>query len=353
MSKLACLLLLMTNIFCFAEDEDSLFESHHGTLSLYHDNDILNGTDRDYTSGLRVAWTSEKRNDLEKVPSIFRGLNYLSGASGSLDAFSQLWGFDKPNEVSYQYGTAVTQLMYTPTTFTVPIPPNERPYAGWLGLGFSLHTTDEIAMNSVELNLGVVGPSSFAEETQDTVHSLINSEIFEGWNSQIPDELTVNLNLKQTRGYTFFQAGDISYFPFSMNGASEASVSLGNFRTDASLGFYTQIGHNVTSEFSNPRLSTTANSTGWSDSQDSHFSAYLIFGAKVSAVLHDISLDGPVFRDFETNESSKPFVADLYYGLGLRYRDWEFSYVNTLRSKEYKSQQDSQAFSSIVVRIHL
>jgi len=75
----------------------------------------------------------------------------------------------------------ITQLMFTPQDPDAgKSPPGESPYAGWLGLGFSLHAKDTHALNSSELSIGTVGPNAHAKEVQDFVHNLKGVDRFKG-----------------------------------------------------------------------------------------------------------------------------------------------------------------------------
>src|SRR5690606_41716247 len=90
-----------------------------------------------------------------------RLLRRLSGDSDSFRAFQTITGFDDPAAIQYNYGFSLTQLMFTPddaASFTQP--PGERRYAGWLGLGFSLHVKDDRILNSVEFTVGPTGSRS-------------------------------------------------------------------------------------------------------------------------------------------------------------------------------------------------
>ena len=60
-----------------------------------------------------------------------------------------------------------------------------------------------------------------------------------------------------------------------------------------------------------------------------------------------------MFRDFETGVKKERFVGEVYAGFGVRYNDWECGYVHTLRSKEFKSQNDSQWFGAVAIRKQL
>lgn len=321
-----------------------------GHLTFYLDNDLFAGSDKDYTNGARLSWISGDQ-DPKRFGPFQQLLRRLNGDRESLELFQTLGGMD-PNEIRYQYGVALTQLMYTPEDLDVPEPPaGERPYAGWSGLGFSLHTKDRNTLNSIELVFGILGPHSYAEETQDFIHSIRDIEKARGWDSQIPDEPTVNLYYTQRRRLRFLESGDTAQF--SIDGNAEWGWALGNFRTDAKGGVLVRAGWNLPYDFSDPRLSETSNSQRLFVGdvvEGGNWSAYFIGGARVNTILHDATLDGPVFRDFDTDVDKEWLVGEVYAGFGLSYRAWEMSYVHTFRTKEYETQDGGSEFGSIAIR---
>ena len=318
-------------------------------LSFYLDNDLFAGTDENYTNGARLAWLSGAR-DPEQFGVVQRGLRRLTGDDDSLRIFQRISGFRDPTNIEYNYGTSITQLMFTPQDPDAPeSPPGESPYAGWLGLGFSLHAKDSYAINSVELSIGTVGPNSQAREAQDFIHKLKGVDRFKGWDSQIPNEPTLNLFYSQKRRMTFLE---FEWGRFAVDGFSEWGAGLGTFRTDLYLGALTRFGWNLPVDFSDPRLSPTAYSHQpfKTDRREiGQWSFYGLFGLRGSAVAHDITLDGPVFNKFDTGATRKPFIGGLYAGFGLRYRDLKFTYVQTYRSRRFKQQNSGRSFGSIAV----
>lgn len=318
-------------------------------LTFYLDNDLFAGTDRNYTNGARLSWISGAR-DPEEFGAVQQQLRKLSGDADSLAIFQRFSGFEDPRKVEYNYGFSLTQLMFTPSDLNAPAaPPGQRPYAGWLGIDFSLHTKDAHATNAVVLAVGTTGPNALANETQDFVHDIRGIEKFQGWDSQIPNEITVNLFYKQKRRLTFLEMG---FGDFATDGFGEYQVALGNFLVSAQMGALFRLGWNLPVNFSDPRLSVTAYTlqqftTG--RQQQRSWSIYVLAGALGSAVTHNITLDGPVFRDYDTNVDSKPFVGELYIGFGIRYRRTEFGYIHTIRSKEFSEQEKSQSFGSLTL----
>ena len=189
----------VAEVFNFLPDRDNAY------LSFYLDNDLFGGTDENYTNGARLSWISGAR-DPEEFGLIQNGLRKLSGDADSLKIFRRLSGFDDPREVEYNYGFSVTQLMFTPDDpDPAKPPPGERPYAGWLGVSISIHTKDSHAQNSVDLAIGTTGRRAYAKQTQDFVHDIRGIDKFNGWESQIPSEPTLNLYYTQKRRLTFLE----------------------------------------------------------------------------------------------------------------------------------------------------
>jgi len=334
------------------QPQDEAETASTGYLTFFLDNDLFAGTDENYSNGVRLSWITEGKPAIN-IPFVQNNLHRFSGGSDSLEWMRKLWGFRHPAQIEYSYGFALSQLMFTPATReALTPPPGERPYAGWAGLGFSVHARDAHAQNSVEIAIGVVGPSSYAQDTQDYIHELRDLEKFQGWDSQIPNEITLNLYFNQRRR---IETLDRIRLPMSLrvDGFTETGYSLGNFRTDAHVGFLVRAGWNLPVEFANPRLSPTAHSqrlyTGAANAQK--WSLYALLGAQASGILHDITLDGPVFRNYDTNVDREPFVGELYAGFGIRYSDLEFSYVHTFRTKTFETQKESQSFGSLAIRL--
>lgn len=324
-----------------------------GYLTGYLDNDLFGGTDRNYTNGVRLSWISESR-DLDEVGVVQRRLRGLTGDPESLRLFRAVTGFDDPEAVDYNYGLSLTQLMFTPEDpFSETQPEGQRRYAGWLGLGFSLHAGDDEILNSVEFVLGTTGPRSLAEESQDLIHELRDIDKFRGWDDQVPNETTVDLSFVQKRRADFLPERRLG---FRVDGLTEWGVRLGSFRTAAHLGGFFRIGHNLPPDFSDPRLSSTAYSHRYFDGGRGYvgdFSAYALFGATGRAVAFDATLDGPLLDDFDTGNTRETWIAEAFVGFGLRFRAAELSYVHTWRTKEYDEQRGNSDFGSLALRLRI
>ena len=179
-------------------------------------------------------------------------------------------------------------------------------------------------------------------------------EKFKGWDSQIPTEVTFNVTLNQRRRWKSFNDAELP-FGLELDGFHETGLALGNFLTGAHIGGMVRVGWNLPVEFSDPRLTTSAHTQKLYSGQSVNrkaWSFYALAGVRASGILHDITLDGPVFRSYDTGVVREPWVGEVYAGLGIRRKGWEVGYVHTYITKRFKSQDRSQSFGSIAIRTH-
>ncbi len=317
------------------------------------DNDLFTGSDRNYTNGARLAYLRPiAEKDLNWIQKSLRTL----GGTGDSRLFNFLAVAVDPDQVRFDWGIGLTQLMFTPSDPEwTEAPPGERPYAGWLGMEFSLHAKDSRAVSSVVLSVGVTGEYSFAEETQKWVHTHISgSPVFQGWDSQIPGEVTVNLNFDQKRRF-----GDLARatrdWLMEVDGYLEWGAGIGNFRTDAYVGTLLRTGIHLPVQYATPRIQLGNYShelfLPGARVNRSEWSLYLFGGARGTAVAHDITLDGPVFRSFDTGVSSEPLVGELVAGVGFRLGSFTLTFSRTFRTKEFDGQEQGHQFGSILASI--
>jgi len=240
------LVILLT--FCFLQSGGAASNDNWQAI-LQYDNDLLTGTDEGYTSGTRFAFTRELPTDSAEHNFLQTTLHKLTGAgqSGSLNDFR----FPEAKANRFQYGIGLSQLMFTPEDPTTLTPPaGERPYAGWLGLEFSLQASAGDSASTATLSIGTTGQLSYAQDMQKWVHQKVSdSPVYQGWDSQAPGELTLNLHLDHKRRIQFLDG--TRDWPIELDGFSEWGASLGNFRTDAYLGALIRAGIGVGTSSSN------------------------------------------------------------------------------------------------------
>ena len=215
------------------------------------DNDLFAGTDRDYTNGIRLAFLRELDPDRAAHNELQRSLyvisNFVATGLGRADRLDE-----KP--LRFSWGVGLTQLMYTAEDPSVAVSPaGERPFGGWLGAEFTLNASDDDSVAGITLSIGTTGANSFAEDAQDWVHSnLSGSPLYQGWDSQVPGELTLNLHFDYKEKLGFLETDDA--WPVEFDGYYEGGFALGNFRTNAYLGALLRGGLNLPETYATPRV---------------------------------------------------------------------------------------------------
>lgn len=340
---------LLLIALCVATAQEAPTERWQAILQW--DNDLLTGSDRDYTNGARVALLRNLDPNRSTHNALQRTLYQLSGAdqAGPL-SWLQVPGREQR---AFAWGVGLTQLMFTPDdSSALRAPAGQRPYAGWLGLETSLHVKSPDAATSITLSAGSTGAASYAQDAQDWVHTNISgSPIFQGWDSQVPGEFTLNLHLEHQRRIQSLDGASCG--PLAMDGYYEWGAALGNFRTEAHLGGLLRLGYNLPKVYAIPRVEIGSHGHALFDEAESGnqpFSIYSFAGLRATAVAHDITLDGPIFNKFDTGVSSEPLVGEVLLGLGIRWSGYSVSFARSYRSDEFKSQNKNQVFGSIMLR---
>lgn len=98
------------------------------------------------------------------------------------------------------YRWYLAQDLYTASDIKWPaaaIPKNERPYAGWLYLGWQReHYLASGAAFKLGLELGCMGPCAGGEWSQTKLHQLIHQPLPRGWSTQVEQTYAAQLNLE-------------------------------------------------------------------------------------------------------------------------------------------------------------
>jgi|TARA_A100001015_G_scaffold263442_1_gene310428 lipid A 3-O-deacylase len=318
------------------------------------DNDlIMAGTDQDYTNGTRIAFQRELPRWETPQGLLKDPLRELTGANRERPGGDLRLSNRGP--LRYAWGIGLTQLMYTPRDpGSKASPTGERPYAGWLGMEFSLQAMNDNTTSGITLSIGTTGDTSMAEDTQDWVHQNISdSPLFQGWDSQVPQEVTINLHFDHKRRLDFLEHGKPELF--ATDGYSEWGLAGGNFNTHAYIGSLLRFGYNLPSTHSTPRVQLGSYGAAFFKKEPPAKKAFSILGfsgLRGSFVLHDITLDGPIFRESRATTESKKLVGEWLFGIQLRWNRFDLSLSNTLRSDEFKGQQKSHRFGSAMLRWH-
>lgn len=165
-----------------AQQQDTT-ASFNYLFRVYVDDDFINlrgkGTDEAYTAGINLSLFYRKQH-----PSRF---------------FIDRWMPKAGNNADNVFGWGINQLMYTPRDIDkVPPDKNDYRYAGALTAVHSLNSfnADKKYSLQTEVVAGVMGPPSFARQTQTFFHHVIGYRLPAGWDYQLPVDALLNINVK-------------------------------------------------------------------------------------------------------------------------------------------------------------
>lgn len=314
-----------------------------GTFTFQLENDLFSGTDRHYTNGIRLSWLSPNGDTIEPLAILRDTLETVA-----LDATGSD-GRDK----EIRFGASIGQDMYTPEDRAPSsLIIDDRPYAAWLYGAASLHTITNSGgrpktLESVELQLGMVGPAALGEETQDTIHKLRLIDTFNGWDNQLRNE--PGLLLQYERKWRLGDpvpmpggAGEIDFIP-------RAGGSIGNILTHANAGGAARWGWNLPDDFGPANL--IQGGAPFLDIERDALEisgAYLFVSGEGRLVAHNIFLDGNTFRDSHSVDK-KNLVGDLTLGATVLIGPVNLTYSSTFRSREFDGQDDISRFGALTI----
>jgi hypothetical protein len=297
-----------------------------GVWNLLVENDLFYGSDRNYTSGVGLAWVASPKPPPEWAARMARGVPWF------------------PEIGEIRHGYIVGQNMYTPRDITVADPPpGERPYAGWLyatiGLGVeSPGQTDQFA-----ITVGVVGPASLAEQGQKAIHDLIGSPEPRGWDTQLRNEPGIELAYQRR----WRDVATEKFEGIELDLTPHAGGALGNVYTYANAGFTVRLGKRLASDLGPIRIRPSPPGSGFFIPSDT-FSWYVFAGVDGRAVARNIFLDGNTWKD-SRSVKREPLVGDLQWGLAVTWKGARLSYTHVRRTREFETQARSDDFGAFAV----
>ncbi|UCE40673.1 MAG: lipid A deacylase LpxR family protein [Candidatus Aminicenantes bacterium] len=289
-------------------------------FSLHLENDFFAGTDRYYTNGMKFTWITS------------------GSTSRRSDSLSR-------RAVSVSIG----QNIYTPYDINLEdLIEDDRPYAGISYFTLALHKKEDRTMNTWEFLLGIVGPSSLAEELQSFVHGLLQNSEPKGWQHQLKDEIVFGIIFD--RKWRIFRSQEEQKFGYDFVG--HAGGSFGTMITAVATGWQFRFGLNLPRDFGTFLIRPGGESGALfndlsfqqKDAQRSgvHGFVYLVG----HGVIRNIFLDGNTYSDSHRVDKY-PFVSDIAIGFVISLKRFKISYAYVYRTKQFKTQDKPQIFGAI------
>jgi lipid A 3-O-deacylase len=300
------------------------------TFSLIIENDLfgIDNTDKHYSNGVRLSW-------LSSATQLHGWLD---------DAISALTGVDGTRRVGFALG----QNIYTPEDKqSTALVENDRPYAGWLygSIWLQYENARHTQLDTFEIDVGVVGPWAFGEQTQNTFHDIFGVKEANGWDNQLRNEPGIAIIYEKK--WRQCVIGDCA--GLGVDVIPHVGASLGNVFTYGAVGGMVRFGTDLMGDFGPARIRPALPGSPSFTTSDS-FAWYFFAGVEGRGVAHNIFLDGNTFRDSHSVDR-EPWVADFQAGVALTFSGVRVSYMHVIRTKEFEGQREPDRFGAISVSL--
>ena len=324
----------MTALWVLSAVTTTAAEEPGHVWSLQVENDFFGGgTDRHFTHGSRFNYLTKP-------------IKWMTDAADKIPWFSSERALeDTRSALQARASVSVGQSIYTPEDITKrELIKDDRPYAGWLYLGLGIVANQGTKRyDKVELNVGIVGPWSFAEDVQRSWHSFFALSHPNGWDHQLDNELGISLLYEQARRLEKRElVKGLEYDIIPHFGGS-----VGNVFTYGSAGLTLRLGQDLEEDFGPPRIRPSLPGGGYFRSKTG-FNWYIFAGGEGRAVLHNIFLDGNTFTDSHSVDK-KPLVGDLQFGIALQIDRFRITYTQIYRSREFDGQDNGDEFGALSI----
>ncbi len=305
--KLSALLFLLA---C----STSLFaQNYTNQFGIQTDNDsyLLQGSDRYYTDG------------------IFLYYNHALTPTGNLS--NKILGFE------------AGQKIFNPQSGYVPGPQYiDRPFAGYLYVGATLNLlyNNESSLK-LEVQAGVVGPASQAEQTQTWVHKTFGFYTPGGWQYQIRNDAELNLSAAYNRLIARADWIDVSLASY---------VNLGNGFSGAGAGPLARLG------VFNQLFGSVSTQSTISKSNLSLMHSYELFfyyKPQFNYVAYDATIQGGLFdkhhdpTNMEITLDKEPFIFSQQLGVAFTANRFVFDIAAIFHTKDVKEMVQSHQWGSV------
>ncbi len=299
-----------------------------GTLSILFENDIFYNTDRDYTNGVAIAWTTAPAETPDFAIDLARDVPF----------------FAQSGEVRTTY--AIGQNIYTPSNLHLVDPPTtDRPYAGFLYLSMGVSEMSEKNLDELQVQLGVIGPDSLAQESQTFVHSILNDTIPKGWGHQLHNEPGLVIN--DEHSWRALASGSLLGLSFDVD--PHVGASIGNVYDYVNAGAMGRFGLNLPDDYGPTRIDPSLPGTDFFEPTGA-LSLYAFGGFDGRAIARNIFLDGNTFED-SRHVDKIPWVGDMQLGLAMAMDRWRLTFTHVFRTREFTTQQHADQFGAINLSI--
>ncbi len=217
---------------------------HKGKETISFENDFFTpaNQDRHYTQGIRISYLAGEDRGLKPVQTVIRALPLIPGEAHV--------------RVSYSLG----QSAFTPEDIKATEPVlDDRPYAGWLYLALGGAVISGNKFDSVELSIGMIGPSSAAGISQEAIHTILDGRDPKGWSNQLGNEFALQI-FRERKWRMIHSGGDQG---LQLDFMPHLGGSLGNILIYGAAGGVVRIGNDLLSDVGVSRIRPSIPGSEW------------------------------------------------------------------------------------------
>lgn len=302
--------------------------ANSGVLTLQADNDgMVSEDDSQYTAGMELVWA--------------QALSPQHWTRRIVDQLPPGW-LGSVNTVGYH----LSYRMYTPDDVERrDLIENDRPYAGLVLGGLSLHGLERQGSwqreDTLQFDIGVVGPMTGADSVQREVHRFTNSDRPRGWSHQLRNEPVINASYR--RHWWHRQA----LGPLELQHGPGLSAALGNLVVQAGAGYGVRLGQGIDNTMTTPSIGVEQ--VGYRQAATPQESGWHLFAALQGRfVAHHLLLDGNTWKESHSVDR-REWVGDAVFGLALTWEKWQVSLAHIWRSKEFDEQEQSTTHGALTL----
>lgn len=288
-------------------------------VTVQMDNDILFGTDRQYTAGFNVYLTEGNMNSVDWLMSPVERL--LSSGDAMEDA---VWTTDQ-----IEFGVHLYTLRQKPTKLH---PDGVVGNSAWTYLNFRRFYRYDTRHFTMDWRFGWIGESNGGEAMQNGVHAIIGNSDVKGWDKQPPDQPTLQWAIEdQNVMYRSDETPEDGQFNFYRS----LSATIGSPQTTLSAGLGMYYAVNAEPVFAYNRLNhlnVDQRDWGW----------FVFANAGLSYDVYNLYRDGRLFTDDKSDlEEANTFFPSAQYGGGLVYNEISFTLTGTSMGQFYQDQTEN------------
>jgi len=292
------------------------------------ENDWFDGDDKNYTAGWQLSRSRRVQNHT---------------------AFHR-WSLRASAKDTVVKQHSLGQQIFTAETDDTPIPPpDEHPYAAHLfaDLTYGIARPGTNYTDQFSIQLGLTGDGALGEFVQDTAHDVVGGARFQGWDSQIGTQPTLQLAAER-RWTTWKRQVGSRDFEF----ATSIGLTGGNALVAGEIGATLRTGRDLRPTFGEPKLLPAIGGLAWHDRSLGTPKGYGFIGITARGIAHKIWVDGRLWESDDFTQDSNSFVYDVNVGyvLPIKFLKGQLSFTYVFRSETFENQTGPTTFGRLGVQ---